>query len=131
MSNKSAILSAFNKQLTDYMEDLLLLFPGNIDIINTKNALLALKKMNPKKIIVFWYQNITVKYFDDIINGDLDFFTERDYSSDLEQYAEGKHIEEAINKFREPMRNISDKDKIIVVKYFQNMTKLSKVYNEP
>ena len=44
MSNKSAILSAFNKQLTDYMEDLLLLFPGNIDIINTKNALLALKK---------------------------------------------------------------------------------------
>jgi len=130
MSNKSAILSAFNKQLTDYMEDLLLLFPDNLDIINTKNALLTLKKMNPKKIIVFWYHHITIKYFNDIINGDINFFTERDYTEDLQQFADSEYVGQAINKFREPMKNISDDDKITVVKYFQNMTKLSKVYNE-
>ena len=49
MSNP--ILTAFNNQFVEFIEDILRLFPGDKDLLLSKNGILTLKKGNPKLLI--------------------------------------------------------------------------------
>ena len=47
----SLYLQAFNKQLSEFLDDVERVLPTDVDIKAGKNSLLLLKKANPKKII--------------------------------------------------------------------------------
>ena len=57
-------LQAFNKQLTEFLDDVERVFPNDVDIKAGKNSLLLLKKANPKKIIEVWKAYVTDPYYD-------------------------------------------------------------------
>ena len=128
--DKSTILKAFNNQFEEFLEDVEILFPTNHDIKTSKTGLLMLRKANPKKIVSVWYRYICLKYEDEIENENLDYFLTKDYSSDLkmDEGATDK-VMEAIDKIREPLRQLEPDNRKKTIQYLKNLNQLSKIYN--
>jgi hypothetical protein len=130
-SKNRLILSAFNDQFTEFIADLVSIFPGNKDIISAKTSLGYLRKANPVIIIGFWKGYIIPRYSLQIEQGDCDFFLKKDYSLDLDQLtdnATSSEIISAINRIRAPLSELSEANLDKCVKYLQNFTKLAMLY---
>ena len=48
------ILTAFNEHFIEFINDIQMVFPEDIDILTAKNALLGIRKANPKMIVKIW-----------------------------------------------------------------------------
>lgn len=120
----SNILIAFNDHFSDFINDIQLVFPEDVDILTAKNALSATRKANPKIIVKIWKTFIADKYREYINAGDIGFFIDKDYASDVYGASSDK-IMDSINRLREPIRNMDSDNQIKVMKYIQNLTKLS------
>jgi len=128
MSNSSTLLTAFNDHFMDFITDIQTIFPDDYDILVAKNSLITIKKANPKMIVKIWDTYVVGKYKSEIISGDIDFFINKDYSNDLNSTNGSNKIIGLIDKFREPIKNMSQADKEKSMKYIQNLTKLSELY---
>ena len=64
MSNN--ILTLFNDHFGEFINDIQNVFPEDIDILSAKNALLAIRKANPKMIVKIWNSFIVSKYRSEI-----------------------------------------------------------------
>lgn len=128
--DKTTILKAFNSQFEEFLEDIELLFPENKDIRTTKTGLMMMRKANPKKMVSVWYRHICIKYEDEIEKENLEYFLTKDYSADLkmEDGAVDK-VMAAIDKLREPLRELNPENTKKCVQYLKNMNQLSKIYN--
>lgn len=121
------ILAAFNDHFMDFVNDIQTVFPEDTDILTAKNALVAVRKANPKMIVKIWNTFIVGKYKGEIEAGNLDFFINKDYSSDVSSAANSDKIMESINRLREPIKNMSSENQSKVMKYIQNLTKLAEL----
>jgi hypothetical protein len=128
--DKTTILKAFNSQFEEFLEDIELLFPENKDIRTTKTGLMMMRKANPKKMVSVWYRHICIKYEDEIEKENLEYFLTKDYSDDLkmEDGAVDK-VMAAIDKLREPLRELNPENTKKCIQYLKNMNQLSKIYN--
>lgn len=116
--------SAFNQKFESLLEFISSLFPGDSDILTAKNSLSSIRKINPKLIVKFWKEYIGEKYGYQIEKGDITFFIEKDYSSDVEG-ANASAIFSAINRLRDPIRKMNSENKIKTMEYLQILTRLS------
>ena len=123
----SNILTAFNEHFIEFINDIQMVFPEDIDILTAKNALLGIRKANPKMIVKIWNLFIVGKYKKEIESGNLDFFLNKDYSSDIADAQNSSKIMESIDRLRGPVRNMSTENQEKVMKYIQNLTKLSEL----
>ncbi len=121
------ILTAFNDHFVEFISDIQLVFPEDVDVLTAKNSLIMIRKANPKMIIKIWKSHIVEKYGKEIDNGDLTFFMEKDYSNDI---AGNEKIMEAINRLRVPVKSMSIENQNKCIKYIQNLTKLCNIYHE-
>jgi hypothetical protein len=126
--DKSTILRAFNGHFLEFIEDVLRVFPSDTDIIAAKNGLIALKKANPRIILMGWKEYIADRYAAHIERGDIEFFLEKDYTEDIGGVAYADDIMSKIKVLRDPIRSMDDDNKGKVVRYIQNLTKLSVLY---
>ena len=127
--NKQDIFKGFNNHFVEFIDDIHSIFPNDKDIIMTRDSLLLLKKSNPKMIIDVWYNNITSKYDSEISSGNIDFFLNKNYNDDINMGAQKNNkVIEAIEKLRQPIKNMGDDNKQKCLKYMQNLTQLSKLY---
>ena len=83
MASSSTLLTAFNTQFFEFIDDVVKLFPDDKAILQCKQILTLAKKGNPKLIISYWFQYMTVPYFKQINDGDISFFIEKNYKDDL------------------------------------------------
>lgn len=120
-----SILTAFNDHFFEFMNDVQEIFPDNHDLLVSKNSLALVRKANPKMIVKIWNTYIVGKYNSEIEAGNLDFFINKDYSSDVANAANSEKIIEAIDRFRQPIKNMSEENKKKSIKYIQNLTKLA------
>ena len=120
-------LQAFNKQLTEFLDDVERVFPDDVDIKAGKNSLLLLKKANPKKIIEVWKAYVTDPYYQKIENSEIEFFINKDYDADIGLTSKSE-VMSAIDRLREPIRRMEDEDKQVVMKYLLNLCKLTIMY---
>ena len=130
MASLQTILKAFNDQLGEFLEDIHSIFPEDKSILKSKNSLLALKKVNPKIIIQVWFNNITIPYKEQIDDGNISFFFEKDYSNDLNSFEGTENIQEGIDRLREPIKNMGKDNQDKCMQYIQNLTGLSLLYNK-
>ena len=72
MSNN--ILTAFNDHFFEFVSDVQSVFPNDTDILTAKNALVLVRKANPKLIVKIWKSHVVGKYRDEIQAGNIDFF---------------------------------------------------------
>ena len=124
----SNILPAFNNHFVEFITDIQEVFPENHDIAVAKNTVLAIRKANPRMIIKLWTTFVVGKYKDEIDRGDISFFVDKDYSNDLVDADNSKKIMDAIDRLRDPVKRMNADDQKKAMKYIQNLTKLSTLY---
>jgi hypothetical protein len=120
----SNILNAFNDHFIEFLNDVQSVFPNDPDILAAKNALIMIRKANPKMIVKIWKTFIADKYRTQIEANDISFFLSKDYSSDVSNTQNSDKIMESINRLREPIKNMGPENQAKVMKYIQNLTKL-------
>ena len=121
----SNILSAFNDHFVDFVTDIHNVFPDDVDVLTAKNSLLTIRKLNPKMIVKIWNTFIVSKYKNEIEAGDLTFFINKDYADDVSNAQNSDKIMDSINRLRNPVKQMSVENQTKVMKYIQNLTKLS------
>jgi len=122
------ILTAFNDHFVEFISDVQSVFPENADVLTAKNSLMMIRRANPKMIIKIWKSNIVDKYRSQIENGDISFFIEKDYSSDLSKAEYSDKIMEGIDRLRQPIKEMATDNRAKTMKYIQNLTKLCILY---
>ena len=129
MTDKSTVLRAFNKHFFEFIEDIIRILPDEPEIVKAKVSLENIKKMNPTIICKTWFRLVYSPYKEVIDNGDISFFFEKDYSSDLDNVPNAAEIMGIIDKIRMPIKSMDEGNKGHCTKYIQNLSKLSTVYN--
>ena len=127
--NKTTIVKAFNTHFFEFLDDIIQILPENVDIASAKITAMMIKKANPTIIIKTWHKYIYKPYFNEIQSGDLTYFFEKDYQSDLQHLSNSNEILQIINNIRTPICEMNAVNKEHTKKYIQNLTKLSILYN--
>jgi len=136
-STQSNILSAFNDHYIEFINDIISVFPNDPDILTAKNAIIMIRKANPKMLIIMWYEYFVKKYQKQIESGDIDFFISNDYVTDVMTIKKASpssinensdKIIEAIDRLRTPVKMMTTENKEKSMKYIQNLSKLSLLY---
>jgi hypothetical protein len=126
----SVVLSTFNDHFMEFVNDVVNVFPENIDVLSAQNAFIMIRKANPKLLIKIWSTHIVSRYKDVIEAGDLGFFVEKDYLEDFSKNKNSKIIIDAIDRIRNPVKLMSIEDQTKTMKYVQNLTKLAQLYED-
>jgi len=121
----TSILSAFNDHFAEFVNDIQSVFPQDADILTAKNALLAIRKANPKLLVRVWIKYVVTPYKTQIESGDINFFISKDYTTDLSRNDNSEKIIEAIDRLRNPIKQMTAENQAKTMKYIQNLTKLS------
>lgn len=130
MSDKSTVLKTFNTQFFAFLEDVKTIFPQNKDVASAKKSFELIKMANPSIIIKVWISYIYTPYHEEIEKGNIDFFSDKDYSQDLNKVSNSGDVMRIIDSLREPVKDMSPENKDHTRKYLQILTKLSKMYND-
>ncbi len=121
------LVSVFNNHFEEFVNDIQNVFPEDPDILTAKNALLTIRKANPKLLVKIWKSYVAVPYKDHIEKGDIQFFIEKDYSTDLARNDNADKIKESINRLRNPVKMMSNENQAKTMKYIQNLTKIAQM----
>ena len=124
MSNAN-LLTIFNDHFVEFITDIHNVFPEDPDILTAKNALVSIRKANPRLIVKIWIKYVADPYHDRIIAGDLNFFIEKDYSHDLTKNGNSDQIMESIDRLRNPVKQMDPENQKKTMKYIQNLCKIS------
>lgn len=128
--DKTQILSAFNDHFMQFVQDIQVVFPDNSDIAAVSLALGKLRKANPRLLIMSFKEHVVSGYRKEIEKGDINFFINNDYQKDLNNIGVGSsnQILEKIDCLRGPVRDMNQNEQEKVIKYMQNLLKLSDMY---
>ena len=124
MSN-SNILTIFNDHFAEFLNDIHGVFPDDADILTAKNSLASIRKANPKLLARIWIKYVADPYRDRIIEGDINFFIEKDYANDLTKTGNSDQIMESIDRLRKPVKQMNSENRQKTMKYIQNLCKIS------
>lgn len=130
MSDKTSILRAFNTHFFEFLNDIIDIFPENVDIQTSKTSFELIKRANPTAIVKSWNTYVYIPYKDVIDKGDIRFFFDKNYEDDLSILANAKEIMKIIDTLREPIKSMSENNKASTMKYIQNLSKLSMLYSQ-
>jgi len=129
MKDKGSVSKAFNKHFFEFLEDILNVFPGNAEVKYAIKTFETIKKLNTTAIIKTWYVNAYIPYQSVIDSGNIDYFIQKDYSTDLADVSKGEEIVRMIDNIRGPISGMDDENKQHCMKYIQNLSKLSTLYH--
>ena len=121
----SNFVTIFNDHFNEFVNDIQSVFPDDTDILTAKNALLAIRKANPKLIVRIWIKYVYNPYKEQIESGDIAFFLVKDYANDLARNDNSDKIMESIDRLRSPIKNMSPENQAKTMKYIQNLSKLA------
>ena len=128
-SNHKSILKCFNEHLLEFLDDLIVCFPNDITLKTSKTYLEGIKKINPKAILIHWKYYVTEQYKNEIYNGNIDYFLNKNYEEDVTNTGEySSSILNIIEKLRIPLLQLTNKNKEKAKKYILNLVKLSELY---
>ena len=131
MSNNSLILATFIKQMEECFQDVIRVFP---DICKTDPRFMkcklyfeTLKQTNPRLMIVTWKTRINDKYRNQILEGNVNFFVQKDYREDASD-SYNSTVENCIDDLRKTIRTMDQNNIETAMKYIQNLCKLADLY---
>jgi hypothetical protein len=119
------LLTVFNDHFVEFISDIHSVFPEDADILSAKNSLIAIRKANPKLIVKIWIKYVVQPYQEQILAGDVNFFIQKDYASDLTKAGNSDQIMQSIDRLREPVKNMDPENQKKTMKYIQNLSKIA------
>ena len=131
-SDKSFVIKTFNDHFFEFFEDILKILPNNMHIKTALKSFRTLSEFNKSILIKCWHKFVYLKYATEIDNGNVSFFFEKDYSSDLSNLSNSNKIMEIIDTVRNPVKEACGNavNKQHITTYIQNLSKLSLIYEE-
>jgi hypothetical protein len=128
--NKSQVVDAFNKHFIEFIMDIERVFPNDPDIMSTRKTINKSLILMPRALIKMFNEHFVKLYSNQIENSDISFFIENDYRKQ-HGYKEEDQVWalDKIESLRQPVKNMSEEEKKKVVKYLQNLKKLTELYN--
>ena len=129
--NKSQVIDAFNKHFIEFIIDIERVFPNDSDIMSTRKTINKSLMIMPRALIKMFNEYFVQMYSDKSDSGDISFFIENDYRKQ-HGYKENDQVWalDKIESLRQPVKNMNNEDKQKVVKYLQNLKKLTDLYNQ-
>ena len=124
---QKSLKQVFCTQLIEFMDDVLTIFPNNLDLKTGKTFIIGLTKVSKKKLVEIWKTSVVDIYEHEIMNGDTEYFINKDYTEDLGEGGTDKMMS-VIEDVRKLMRKTSKENKNKAIKYLQNLTKICKLY---
>jgi hypothetical protein len=126
----SSLTSSFNQHLCDFLDDIGIIFPDDIDIKLAKKSFAVVKKVNPKMIICAWKTHIYDVYKEQIDANDFNFFVQKNYEGDINSTnSQPNEILQIIERLREPISKLSPDNKAKCMQYIFNLSTISKMYH--
>jgi hypothetical protein len=127
-TDKKGIFKLFIQGYFDLLEFIKKYSNNNIDFKKFYMKNYLLKKTNIKLFIKTWYESITMKYYNPIMNENVDYFLNKDYGNEVSSVKNQFNIQYYISYFK-TVYNKLDKslidDFINKIKY---VTQLSYIY---
>jgi hypothetical protein len=124
MNVSQLYLNAFNDKYEEFVNSIVEMFPKDADVLATKTIFCLMRKSNPKLLIKAWENYVQRKYTNEINAGDIRFFIDKDYHSDLSENPDSDYVISVINRLREPINSLSTEQFDIVLKYLQQLNNL-------
>jgi hypothetical protein len=124
---QKSLKEVFCNQLLEFIDDILTIFPNNLDLKTGKTFIVGLTKVSKKKLIGIWKTSVVDIYEEAIMKGDKEYFINKDYSEDLGEGGTDRMMN-VIEDVRLLIRNTSEENKDKAIKYLQNLTKICKLY---
>ncbi len=124
-----SIAKAFNGHFIEFINDVSTILPNDKNIKTAKFYIDKVVKVNPSLLVKSWKDYVTIRYSKEIEAGDFSFFLNKDYKGDLTDVEETNKVIDAIELIKKQAQNFSDVNKNKITKYLQNLTKLSKLYD--
>tara|TARA_B100001057_G_scaffold500802_1_gene617916 strand:+ start:5872 stop:6258 length:387 start_codon:yes stop_codon:yes gene_type:complete len=123
-----SLIKVFNSQFMEFLKDVQVVLPNDLNIKTAKYYTENLIKVNPSLLVKSWYELVIIPYKNEIDKGDFEFFLNKEYSSDLETIDNNDGILETIKTIKSRVKDLTDDDKKKIIKYTQNLTKISLMY---
>ena len=131
-ADKRLIAKTFNNQMTEFVNDLLLILPSDKNVMVLSTFIKTIIMAKPRMMLSIWHTYITQKYEVEILDGNMDYFLNKDYSEDLKDADATSAYEalETIDRLRSSVKKSLDDEnnKEKTLKYIQNLIKLTKIY---
>jgi len=124
---QKSLKELFCTQLVEFMDDIILVFPNNLDIKTGRTFVVGLISVSKKKLMGIWKTSIVDIYDEAIMNGDKNYFINKDYSYDL-GVGGTDNMMNIVEEIRLLIRNTSEENKDKAIKYLQNLSKICKLY---
>lgn len=124
---QKSLKELFCTQLMEFMDDIILVFPNNLDIKTGRTFVVGLINVSKKKLMGIWKTSIVDIYDEAIMNGDKNYFINKDYSYDL-GVGKTDNMMNIVEEIRLLIRNTSEENKDKAIKYLQNLSKICKLY---
>lgn len=128
MNQAQTLQKAFNDHFDEFMDDIVNIFPNDMDIRSSRNTIKMLRKANPKLLIQIWNTYVSSKYSTQIDSGDISFFIDNDYTEDIGNMENSAQIMSAIDRLRNPIKAMSKDNQDKTMKYIQNLKKIGDMY---
>jgi len=126
---KKLILETFNKQFCELVEDVRRIFPNDMTVSIMNKSLSILMMVNKKQIIQVYKTSTADVYSKEIENGDLSFFINKNYNEDVTSKGYSTDVVlEKIEYVKGLVKQMNEEEQHNVIKYFQNLTVLCKMY---
>ena len=129
MTDKSTILKLFNEHFFEFMDELSIIFPENLDIVASINLFKLTKTANVTLLIKIWYTYVEAPYGDILRQDNLDYFLDKDYKDDLVNLPNAANALRGIDMLRKPIKETSQVNKEHSLNYIKNLCKMSVAYN--
>jgi len=124
----SQLTQVFNKNLENFMIHIENYFKDDLDIKTAINSINAVKKLNPKLLIRVWKYNVINPYRKELLEGNLNYFINKDYSNDL-GFNNNEDILKKIDEIRNKLDKLDESNKKITLKYLLNFIKICDLIN--
>ena len=126
-STMTNLLKVFNEHLLEFMDDIITIFPDNVDIKTGRTFVVSIKKVNPKKLIHVWKTCVNDVYMKEINEGNMNFFINKDYKDDLPEDTTN-NVFKIIENLKKLIKSTSKENKEKSLKYGQNLCKICNLY---
>ena len=127
--NKTDVLKTFNEHLLELINSLIEIIDNNTDLKIAETAINTTKKINPRIIITSWKYYVADNYYDEIMEGNIEHFLEKDYTNDVKNENNATEILNKITVIKDNIKLLSSDNKNKTILYIQNLTKLCKLYH--
>ena len=135
MSDKKFIQKAFIKHLKEFYDDLIILYPDNLELKTGRTWIKSLEFMNPSFIPKGWHSWVTTPYGVDILKGDLNSMLKKNFTKDFKNYFGDKKSSQELNAYddwtleiKKQIQQMDENNQRKSLKYLQNLCKLSNIY---